>query len=125
MLVREKIKEYRIKNGLTTSELGRMIDVKQATISRYENGTIQIIPFSKLKKIAEIFRCSVEELTNGDSAYFHVDNSCNGNTDIRKVSDPDLIRLLDWYESLTLDQRSFVRKITDVNAHTEMMIIKS
>ena len=48
MLARERIKEYRIRQGLTAGELGELIQVKQTTISRYESGSIRTIPYEKL-----------------------------------------------------------------------------
>ena len=133
MLVSEKIKDYRKKTGITAMEFGQLIDAKQATVSRYESGSIRSIPYDKLKKIGEVLHCSVEELTNGDPAYFyhincdnqHNEKNCNENKQCRIVSDPDLICLIDWYESLSTDQRAFVRKITDGNSHSELLIIKA
>ncbi|MFX1327759.1 MAG: CBS domain-containing protein [Promethearchaeota archaeon] len=46
------IKRLRKKLNISQQELGRILDIRQSTISRIENGTIDP-PYSKLKKIYE------------------------------------------------------------------------
>lgn len=123
MLARERIKEYRIRRGLTAGELGELIQVKQTTISRYESGSIRRIPYEKLEKMAEVFQCDVDELIKGDPGYHQIDNK-EAENGSRLVTDPDLLCLLDWYEALPSEQKLFIRQITSADAsNAKIMVI--
>lgn len=53
MIIGSRIKEERIKQGLTQEELGNMIGVSKTTISYYERGKEQP-KMEKLKKLTEV-----------------------------------------------------------------------
>lgn len=65
-----KIKYFRQKMGLTQAELGRLLSVQKAAISKYELG---IVPPSIeiLRKLSDIFHVSIDDL---------VDNATSDNT---------------------------------------------
>lgn len=50
MTIGEKIKARRLELGMTTEELGRMIGVQRAAISKYEKGQVEL----KARQIAAI-----------------------------------------------------------------------
>lgn len=54
----EKIKELRLRSGLTQEELGERIGAIKQTINKYENGTITNIPTDKIEALARIFGVS-------------------------------------------------------------------
>lgn len=56
-----KIKYFRQKMGLTQAELGRLLSVQKAAISKYELG---IVPPSIeiLRKLSDIFHVSIDDL---------------------------------------------------------------
>lgn len=53
-----RLKELRIKKGISADELGRLIGKNRATIYRYEDGSIDTIPIGTVKRLAEIFEVS-------------------------------------------------------------------
>lgn len=58
-----RIREYRRKNNLTTTELGGLIGLSQSTISKIENG--QTSPKVEwLEKITDVFGCTVNDLVD-------------------------------------------------------------
>ena len=57
----EKIKLYRESKNMTQIEIAESLGVKPATISKYESGTLEP-NIESLKKLAEIFNVSVDEL---------------------------------------------------------------
>lgn len=65
-----KIKYFRQKMGLTQAELGQLLSVQKAAISKYELG---IVPPSIeiLRKLSDIFHVSIDDL---------VDNATSDNT---------------------------------------------
>ena len=61
----EKIKKYREEKKLTQVEVAEVLGVKPATISKYEAGTLEP-NIEALKKLAELFEVSVDELLKED-----------------------------------------------------------
>lgn len=67
IMLSEKIKKYRLDNGLTQEELAKALHSSQNTISNYENG-IRTPTVKKLIAIATLFGCSVSDLI-GEFSY--------------------------------------------------------
>ena len=61
----EKIKKYREEKKITQVEVADVLGVKPATISKYEAGTLEP-NIESLKKLAELFEVSVDELLKED-----------------------------------------------------------
>lgn len=59
------IKAYRRKLGITQTELASDLGVSLKTIHNYENSTVRI-PREKVKKLAEIFNVTIEDLYKSD-----------------------------------------------------------
>ncbi len=57
----EKIKSYRESKNMTQNEIADILGVKSATVSKYESGTLEP-NIESLRKLAEIFEISVDEL---------------------------------------------------------------
>lgn len=53
MDVGQRIKECRIKKGLTVDELAEKLNKNRATVYRYENGDIENLPITVLEPIAK------------------------------------------------------------------------
>ena len=53
-----RIKELRVKKGMSADELGILIGKNRATVYRYEDGSIDTIPVGTVKRLAEIFDVS-------------------------------------------------------------------
>ena len=65
----EKIKKYREEKKITQVEVAEILGVKPATISKYEAGALEP-NIESLKKLAEIFEVSVDELLKEDEFDF-------------------------------------------------------
>lgn len=52
MTIGERIKYYRQLRKMTQSELARRLNVQDATVSKYELGTVTNIPWERLEQIA-------------------------------------------------------------------------
>ena len=61
----EKIKLYRESKNMTQVEIAESLGVKPATISKYESGALEP-NIESLKRLAEIFNVSVDELIKED-----------------------------------------------------------
>ena len=65
----EKIKKYREEKKITQVEVAEILGVKPATISKYETGALEP-NIESLKKLAELFEVSVDELLKEDEFDF-------------------------------------------------------
>lgn len=54
----QKIKEARLKNGLTQQDVGDALGVTKAAVARWENGVVKNIKRDKLQEIASILHIS-------------------------------------------------------------------
>lgn len=61
----EKIKLYRESKNMTQGEIADVLGVKPATVSKYESGILEP-NIESLKKLAELFNISVDELVKED-----------------------------------------------------------
>ena len=54
----KRIKECRLKYGLTQEELANKLGLKKSAIAKYENGRIENIKRSIIEEMANIFECN-------------------------------------------------------------------
>lgn len=54
-VVGEKIRELRIKQGMTQEQLGELLGVKKAAVQKYESGRVKNLKQSTMSKLCEIF----------------------------------------------------------------------
>lgn len=59
----EKIKSYRESKNMTQNEVAEVLGIKSTTVSKYESETLEP-NIESLKKLAELFGISVDELLN-------------------------------------------------------------
>lgn len=62
----EKIKIYRENKNMTQYEIAEILGVKPTTVSKYESGTLEP-NIESLKKLAELFEVSIDELLKEDN----------------------------------------------------------
>ena len=62
-----RIKELRIKKGITQDELGAMLGVKKAAVSKYENERVSI-PSAVLARLMDIFGVSADHILCRDGS---------------------------------------------------------
>lgn len=58
MSIGDRIKELRMKSGMTQEEAGKYIGISKQNLYKYENGIIENIPSDKIEKMAELYRVS-------------------------------------------------------------------
>lgn len=121
MNVGEKIKELRIKKGMTQQELGDYLGVKKSAIQKYENGSIQNLKIDTIRRLCELFEVFPEELIYSEELEVTSDSPSN----LRLKSEIRLARLLeviygndivDCLDLITrLDAQSKTKAITYMN----------
>lgn len=62
----EKIKSYRENKNMTQNEIADILGVKSATVSKYESGILEP-NIESLKKLAELFEVTIDELLKEDN----------------------------------------------------------
>ena len=60
--LQERIKERRNTLGLTLLEIANLLNVKEATVQRYESGEIKNIKHDTIVELASILKCSPQYL---------------------------------------------------------------
>lgn len=63
-----KIKELRIKNNLSQTELAQKVEISQRSISNYENGLTDP-DIETLKKLAQYFHTTIDNLVGLETPY--------------------------------------------------------
>ena len=56
--IHSRIKEQRSKLGYTLAQIADMLNVKEATVQRYESGEIKNLKHDTIVKLANILKCS-------------------------------------------------------------------
>jgi len=56
--IHARIKEQRLKMGYTLAQIADMLNVKEATVQRYESGEIKNLKHDTIVNLANILRCS-------------------------------------------------------------------
>ena len=80
MSIGNKIKEYRESKKMTQKDIAEILEVEPGTISKYESGIIEP-NIESLKRLAETFNITVDELINDDEKF-----------DISKINVLDVLR---------------------------------
>lgn len=62
MTMGEYIKQLRLEHGLSQEELGKKAGVNRAAVNKWEQGTVENIKRSTIKKLSEVFGVSPCEL---------------------------------------------------------------
>ena len=71
MGIGNKIKQYREENKMTQKDIAEILEVEAGTISKYESGMIEP-NIESLKRLAETFHITVDELLKEDEEKFDV-----------------------------------------------------
>lgn len=64
----EQIKKRRIEMGFTQEELGEKLGLQKSAIAKYENGRVENIKRSVIKKMSEVLNCSPSYLLGLETA---------------------------------------------------------
>lgn len=65
----DKLKEARIEKGLTLQQLGKLIGVSHATLSKYESGDIENIPPNRIEDLARVLEVSPSYLMGWEDSF--------------------------------------------------------
>ena len=69
----QRIKKRRKSLNLTQLQLAEMVKLTESSISRYENGKIETMPTSTIKKICEVLMIDTSELLGLNKGTFEYD----------------------------------------------------
>lgn len=94
MEFKDRLKKLRENEKMTQQELANKIGVTRTAISTYENGTREPL-LVKVKKIAEIFDCSIDFLV--------------GTSDVKSKADSDYVIYYDKEEETKLKVSDLVK----------------
>ena len=92
-----RIKEFRQEARLKQKDLADMLSVKQGTVSGWEVGRREP-DFESLKRMADIFNCSIDELLGQKEKPVVKDDGLNQK--LERLSDRNLQRLEEYIDLL-------------------------
>lgn len=67
----EKLKSYRESKKMTQAEVAEALEIKSATVSKYESGILEP-NIEALKKLSELFEVTIDELLNDEQDRFDI-----------------------------------------------------
>lgn len=77
MCIGDRIHKKRLESELTLKELAEKIDVQDATVQRYESGTIKTIKPETIEKMARLFKVSPSWLMGWDESETPIKSAIN------------------------------------------------
>lgn len=115
----KKLKELRLENNLTQTQLGQLLNVSKANISKYENN--QLEPnLDTLNKISEEFNVSIDYLIGTD-----ITNVKRGISEKEKDIDEELEELLDKLASSGTGLMFKGKALSDTTKEALLMSLKN
>jgi transcriptional regulator with XRE-family HTH domain len=101
----QKIKDARIKKGLTQEELGNIVGLQKSAIAKYENGRVVNIKRSTLQKLAAALDLRGSDLiieeNPKEAATLHA----------KVLMDNELMVSIEQYYSLSSEKQKMVRDL--------------
>lgn len=67
----EKLKSYRESKKMTQAKVAEALEIKSATVSKYESGILEP-NIEALKKLSELFEVTIDELLNDEQDRFDI-----------------------------------------------------
>ena len=105
----ERIKELRLKKGMSQSELAKALNTTKQTISKYEKSIVTNIPSDKIEAMSKIFNSSPEYILGWEE-------------------EKEKSTTLEESDGLTENQRllmQFVQSVPDDKAEMILRVIRS
>lgn len=69
--VSDKLKWYRLHNGLLQRDVAKVMGVDRTTYSRYEENVLEAYPLDKLAKVAELFGIDITALLDDYNLFLY------------------------------------------------------
>ena len=114
MTMGERIRFYRNKQGLTMEQLGEMLGVRRAAVMKYEDGSVENIKRSTIKRMAEIFGVSPCYLMWGEETETTVTQLPKGLTDPER-------QLLAAFRALNAQGQAMALATVEAYTHTDSL----
>lgn len=95
----DRIKEMRKKNRLTLLEVAEYLGVKEATVQRYESGSIKNLKHETICKLADLFGCDPRYLVGWSEE--------NNENDIYPITDAEKM-VLELFRRVPADSQQVV-----------------
>lgn len=64
-----RLKDLRIQRGFTLKDVADFIGVTEATVQRYESGSVKRIPYERLEALSALYDCNPGYLTGWEDGH--------------------------------------------------------
>ena len=107
--LQKRIKEQRQKNNLTLAQLAERLNVKEATVQRYESGEIKNIKHETIIMLSKIFNCSPSYLMGWEDANVEKKNDAITDIILKLRTDSDYLEVVSLLRGLSSEELIAVR----------------
>ena len=112
MNIGDKIREARLKKGMTQEDLGNALGVQKSAIAKYEKGRVVNIKRSTLKKISDVLNIAPSELIF--ETYIEEEgkkNDIQADIILKMRTDPDFMSAVETLYKLDKDKLQSVTQM--------------
>lgn len=120
MLIKDRVKNERLRLGLTQPELAKILNVSKQTVSNWEKGH-RIPDAMTLNQLADIFDCTIDYLIGRS-------NNAKSNVFTTKLNDNNYTIELDknFKKDLTKEELdNFIKYLIDIDFNVEKALEKA
>lgn len=117
----ERIKELRLKKGMSQSELAKALNTTKQTISKYEKSIVTNIPSDKIEAMSILFNTSPEYIL-GWNEEIKKNPKATAERHFEILMDEDFIGMFDEFHSLDEKRRKIVKDLVHSLAETNMEV---
>ena len=119
MMMGERIRYLRESANMTQDELGELLGVQKSAVAKYENGKVENIKRSTIKKMAEIFGVSACYLMGFDEDEEKIKSLSKQVTLLQAIQDQwgkDSVKILELFTGLNSDgQKKALSSLEDIS----------
>ena len=112
MNIGDKIREARLKKGMTQEDLGNALGVQKSAIAKYEKGRVVNIKRSTLKKISDVLNIAPSELIF--ETYIEEEekkNDIQADIILKMRTDPDFMSVVETLYKLDKDKLQSINQM--------------
>lgn len=107
----ERIRDLRIKKGITQEEMAKLLNTTKQTISKYEKGIVTNIPSDRIESMARLLETTPEYILGWETV--QKNNDTITDVVVRMRSDNEFFSLVETLNKLDTEKIASVKQMLD------------
>lgn len=107
----ERIRDLRIKKGITQEEMAKLLNTTKQTISKYEKGIVTNIPSDRIESMARLLETTPEYILGWETV--QKNNDTIADVVVRMRSDNEFFSLVETLNKLDTEKIASVKQMLD------------